>query len=266
MSSLTRSILVGAIAFGASLVGLALAQSAPPDMLNAAKGTIGGIIGLVSLLLALVLGFLVYTAFAIFATQQSEAFSLGPVIADIDLALSQYGPEATAGRVGLRASLRRSRDRFFGDAEHGAKLHTFEEVQSTYAALDGFFDSFEPQTDRQRRLVAKAWDLARKSHEVQMTMTRQLASPFPPRVLTVVICWAAALFLGDGLSSPFNAIAIGALFVGALAVATAIFLILELSNPYAGMIRISPMGLDSVLAALGEVAPAPAPEASAQAA
>ena len=257
MKPLSRSILVGAILFGASLVGLFLGHAAPDAMLTASKGTIGGVIGLVSLLLALVLGFLVYTAFAIFATQQSEAYSLGPVIADIDLALAQYGPEATGGRAGLRAALRRTRARFFDDAEHGPKAFGFQEIQSTFSGLDGYFDSLAPATDRQRRLLGKAWDLARKYNDTQMTMVRQIASPFPPRVLTIVVCWASALFFGDGIVSPANAIAVAALFVGALAVATAIFLILELSNPYAGVIRIGPEGVDGVLAALGEVSPAP---------
>ena len=266
MKPLTRSILIGAIAFGASIVGLLLGQAAPADMLNAAKGTVGGVIGLVTLLLALVLGFLVYTAFAIFTMQQSEAHSLGPVIADIDLALEQYGPEAAGGRAGLRASLRRTRARFFEDAELGPKIHSFQEMQTTFANLDGYFGSLEPKTDKQRRLIAKAWDLARKSHDVQMTMTRQLASPFPPRVLPIVICWASALFLGNGLVSPANAISVAALFVAALAVASAIFLILELSSPYSGFIRIGPAGLDSVLEALGDVAPARKEDANAEAA
>ena len=121
MKPLSRSILVGLILFAAGLVGLFLGQAAPAAMLTVSKGTIGGVIGLVSLLLALVLGFLVYTAFAIFATQQSEAYSLGPVIADIDLALAQYGPEAAGGRAGLRASLRRTRTRFFDDPIMGRR-------------------------------------------------------------------------------------------------------------------------------------------------
>lgn len=257
MKPLSRSILVGLILFAAGLVGLFLGQAAPAAMLTVSKGTIGGVIGLVSLLLALVLGFLVYTAFAIFATQQSEAYSLGPVIADIDLALAQYGPEAAGGRAGLRASLRRTRTRFFDDSDHGPKAFSFQEIQATFSGLDGYFDSLAPATDRQRRLLGKAWDLARKYNDTQMTMTRQLASPFPPRVLTIVVCWASALFLGDGLVSPANPIAVAALFAGALAVATAIFLILELSNPYAGVIRIGPEGVDAVLAALGEINPAP---------
>ena len=51
-----------------------------------------------------------------------------------------------------------------------------------------------------------------------------------------------------------NAVTVIADLAGAISIATAIFLILELSSPYTGLIRISPAGVDSVLHALGEVA------------
>ena len=85
-----------------------------------------------------------------------------------------------------------------------------------------------------------------------MLMARQLANPFPPYVLTVVVCWASALFLGDGLVAAPNALTVLAHLAGAAAIATAIFLILELSQPYTGVIRLSPAGLDRVLQVLAE--------------
>jgi hypothetical protein len=62
-------------------------------------------VGLVTLLLALVLGLLVFTAFSVFTTQRDEAYSLGPLVVEADLALELYGPDAAGGRAGLRAAL-----------------------------------------------------------------------------------------------------------------------------------------------------------------
>jgi hypothetical protein len=59
MSALNRSIAVAAITFGASLVGMALQSVAPADVLTASKASVGAMVGLVTLLLALVLGLLV---------------------------------------------------------------------------------------------------------------------------------------------------------------------------------------------------------------
>ena len=257
MQSLNRALAVGLITFGASVVGMIIQWAVPLDVLTASKGAVGSMIGLVTLLLALVLGLLVWTAFGVFTSQQSEAYSLGPVVADIDLALEHYGPEGASGRAGLRASLQRSRDRFFGDDKQGPRPYTFEEMKAIFAGLDGYFDSLQPKTDRQRRLVDKAWDLARKYQDTQMMMTRQLASPFPPHVLTVVVCWAAVLFLGNGLVAAPNTVAVIAHLAGAISIATAIFLILELSHPYTGYIRITPAEVDSALSALSKGASPP---------
>jgi hypothetical protein len=63
-------------------------------------------------------------------------------------------------------------------------------------------------------------------------MARQLYSPFPPYVLSVMVCWASALFLGNGLVAATNALTVLAHLAGATAIASAIFLTLELSKPY----------------------------------
>jgi hypothetical protein len=84
-------------------------------------------------------------------------------------------------------------------------------------------------------------------------MARQLANPFPPYVLAIVVCWAAALFLGNGIVAAPNAITVLAHLAGAVAVGSAIFLILELSTPYTGLIRLSSAALDRMLEVLGKV-------------
>jgi hypothetical protein len=252
MRSLTKAGAVAAITFGASLVGMALQWIASADALNASKGSVGAMVGLVTLLLALVLGLLVFTAFSVYTTQQSEAQSLGPVVIELDVLLEQYGPEAIRGRVGLREALGRSRRRFFGDARRGPEAHTFEETRATMHWMNTYFDSLEPPTERQRQLVTSARDLAKKFAETQMLMTRQLANPFPPYVLMVVVCWASVLFLGNGLVAAPGAVTVLAHLAGALAIASAIFLILELSQPYSGVIRLKPGGLDRLLKVLGE--------------
>src|SRR5947209_20612974 len=127
MSSISRAFVVASITFGASVVGMLLQGIVAADALTASKASIGAMAGLVSLLLALVLGLLVFTAFSVFTSQQSQAFSLAPIIAEIDLSLELYGLKAVGGRAGLRAALRRSRLRFFGDAKQGPKPFSFEE-------------------------------------------------------------------------------------------------------------------------------------------
>jgi hypothetical protein len=252
MHALKRAIVVGLTTFGASVVGLLLQSVVPAQILTEARGTVGAMIGLITLLLALVLGFLVYTAFAVFSTQQSEAYSLGPVIIELDIALEEYGPEGDGGRAGMRAALERSRARFFGNSELGPQPFTFEETRGTLQGMGKYFDSLKPASDVQRQWLATARDLARKFADTQMLMARQLANPFPPHVLTVVVAWASALFLGNGLIAAQNVVTVVAHLAGSIAVGSAILLILELSTPYTGLIRLSPAGIDKLLQVLGQ--------------
>jgi hypothetical protein len=251
-SSLTRSIAVAATTFGASVVGMALQWILPAQVLTESKGPVGAMVGLVTLLLALVLGLLVWTAFSVYTTQQAEAQSLGPVVIELDDLLEQYGPEAIRGRVGLREALGRSRKRFFGDLRHGPQAHTFEETRATMHWMNSYFDSLEPSTERQRKLLSSAQDLAKNFAQTQMLMTRQLSNPFPRFVLVVVVFWACALFFGNGLVATPNAVNVGAHLIGAIAISSAVFLILELSQPYSGVVRLSSAGLDRLLQVLGQ--------------
>jgi hypothetical protein len=250
MTPLYRAILVAAITFGASLVGMALQWEVPADVLTASKGSVGAMVGLITLLLALVLGFLVFTAFSVYATQQSEAQALGPVIIELDVLLEQYGADVQGARTGLREALGRARRRFFGDVKHGPQAHTLEETRATMHWMNTYFDKLQPPTERHRQLLTSARDLAKKFAETNMLMARQLANPFPPYVMAIVVCWAAALFLGNGLAAPPNAITVFAHLAGAIAIASAIFLILELSTPYTGLIRLSPDSLDRMIEVL----------------
>jgi hypothetical protein len=252
MRALTQAGVVAAVTFGASLIGMAMQWVVPAQVLTESKGAVGAMVGLVTLLLALVLGLLVFTAFSVFTIQRDEAYSLGPIVAEVDLALEQYGPEAAGGRAGLRGALERSRIRFFGDSERGPQPFTFEEMRAIFLSQNSFFDRLKPATDAQRALVTTAKDQVRKLADTQMLMARQLASPFPPHVLTVVVCWASALFLGNGLVAAPNAVSVVAHLAGAISIGIAIFLILELSSPYTGLIRLSPAGIDRVLEILGD--------------
>jgi hypothetical protein len=254
MHSYQRAIAVALATFGASVVGMALQLVVPAQVLADSKGTVGAMVGLITLLLALVLGLLVYTAFTVYSTQQAEAQGLGPVVIELDDLLEQYGPEALRGRVGLREALGRSRRRFFGDVKRGPQAHTFEETRATMHWMNTYFDSLQPATDRQRQLLASAKDLAKKFAETQMLMARQLANPFPQHLLVIVVLWASALFLGNGLVASPNAVTVSAHLLGAIAVASAVFLILELSHPYSGVIRLSSAPLDRLLLLLGDAA------------
>jgi len=248
MDSLRRAIIAATLTFAASAVGMALQHIVPETALADAKPAVGAITGLFTLLLALVLGLLIYPAFAIFTTQQSEAYALVPMVAKLDGLMAEYGPEAARGRPGLIAALERARVRFFGDHKRGPRTFTYLETRTTAVGVEAYFASLEPATERQRRLLDMSRSLAEQIADAQMLMARQLHNPLPNFLLVIVVAWAAALFFGNGLIAKVNMVVVGADFAGAAAIGSAIFLIAELSNPYTGFIRLDPAGLDGLIA------------------
>jgi hypothetical protein len=249
-SSIKRTIAVGSTTFGSAVLGMLAQLVIPAHTLSDAKGTIGAMIGLVTLLLALVLGLVIWTAFSVYTTQQSEAQSLGPVIVELDLTLEKYGPEAALGRSELRAALQRSRARFFGGGGRTPQPFTLEESRATMRGMGNYFDSLRPATDLQKQHLATARSLAVSFAQTQMLMARQLANPVPHFLLVVVVCWSAALFFGNGLASAINSVTVLTLLAGSIAISSAIFLIVELSEPYTGVFRLSSSGIDELQLAL----------------
>ena len=76
--SLNRAIAIAVTLFAASVAGMLLHLIVPSQVLTNSKGAVGAMVRLVTLLPALVLGLLVFTAFTVFTKQQAEAQSLGP--------------------------------------------------------------------------------------------------------------------------------------------------------------------------------------------
>ena len=62
-----------------------------------------------------------------------------------------------------------------------------------------------------------------------------------------LLFWTVALFFGIGLFAESNSLVLSALAFGALSIAFAIFLILELGQPYTGLMRVSPAALEQAI-------------------
>src|SRR5262249_30256233 len=91
----------------------------------------------------------------------------------------------------------------------------------------------------QRSLKTQAVNLAMDLAQVRTLLVVQSISSISKPMLVVVVAWLIVIFVSFSLLAPSNATANLALAVAALAVAGAIFLILELDRPFGGLIRIS---------------------------
>jgi hypothetical protein len=69
--------------------------------------------------------------------------------------------------------------------------------------------------------------------------------------LIVLIFWLIVIFVSFGLLAPHNWTVIGVLFVCALSVSAAIFILTAMNSPYNGFIRVSEAPLRGALELLG---------------
>ncbi len=67
----------------------------------------------------------------------------------------------------------------------------------------------------------------------------------------MVVFWLTINFMSFGLFASRNSTVIGALLVGAISVAGAVYIILEMDSPFRGLLRISDAPLRAVIEQLG---------------
>jgi hypothetical protein len=115
----------------------------------------------------------------------------------------------------------------------------YAQARADLQNIAAFFGGLKPADDRQRELIATARPFFIQVIQTTLLMSRQLASPVPK------------LPLSFGFLNAFNLVSVAAVALGSIAVASAIFMILEFSQPYSGLVRISSVGVDNLIAALG---------------
>jgi hypothetical protein len=250
LSLVLISILIFVITFGAGLLGLYVHKQLPTEQKNdSARSIVGQVGGLVSLLLALVLGTLIGTSFAFFGAQKTNVEMLSAQILELDQALAQYGPETKPARDRLRDAVQKAYDAFWGGGEPDPAILSVANPMAAFTATKAFLGTLTPTTDAQKQALASANALAAQIEHGRILMNLQVAShPVSTGLLVVLLIWAVVLFFGMGLFVESNNIVLSTMAFGALCVAFAIFLMLELGLPYTGMFRVSPAALQETLA------------------
>lgn len=168
----------------------------------------------------------------------------------IERLLAAYGPEAAEARRILRRHYQAvvealgARER--SQLEQLRRPATRSAIDDTHAAIR----ALAPRTGAQRELRAQALGFAARANENRWLLELQQHDTFSAP-LVVVVSWLTAIFTGFGRYATRNATVIAVLFVGALSVSGALFLILEMDDPFAGIVRISDAPVRRALDSMG---------------
>ena len=226
--------------FGAALVGMVLHVKLPDRHLDSdSRDVVKLVMGLIATMSALVLSLLIASASSSYDRQSNELKALSANIILLDRTLGSYGPGAQGVRDRLRDVVRQTHDRIWSPDGVRPEVLNSIETQSAAKANIGQLQSLSPTTDMERMMQRRALQQLDSISQARLLMFEQLGGSIPWPFLTVLVFWICVLFLGFGLFSPPNPTITVALLVGAVSVACAIFLILELNDPYRGLMRIS---------------------------
>ena len=236
-------------------LGLLLQRALPERYtIGPARDMVGAIVGLLTLLSALTLGLLIWTAYGVYAGQNVAVQTLAAKVLQLDMALEDYGPEAKPTRIMLRQRLGKAIDEIWNadmtDGEFVAK--SFAAALAIMKTHDGLLAKLQPATDEQRTALATANAALDAIGQSRLQMSFALSAPVSYPLVWTVVSWVALGFLGNGLMSKGSPTSVIAIVLGALAMASAFYMILDLSSPYMGVFRPSPAPLEQVLAVMGK--------------
>lgn len=236
-TTLTALIVFGCL-IAAVLLGRGLRRVLPQEHLSAdSRDVIKLAIGLVATMSALVLGLLVSSAKGSYDSERSEVIQMAAKVAFLDRILAVYGPEAAEARARFHNAVKGAVQQMWPEeTRQPAQLAPNAQAGNV---VYGILQALSPQDDAQRKLKEQAISVGLDIGQLRSLLAAQSVPSISTPMLIILVLWLAIIFLGFSTLAPPNVTAIFALTVSAVAVSGAIFLILELDQPFGGIIRIS---------------------------
>jgi hypothetical protein len=253
-------LIVLACVFGGVLFGMHLGKVLPHEHLSPdAKNVIVVSMTMVATVAAVVLGLLIASAQSSLDEKDGELRKEAAQIVFLDQTMAEYGSE-TADARNLLKQILIARINLIWPEENGAKLATeaigrgagAEVVQEKLLALS-------PKNDAQRWLQSTALQITRDLQTSRWLFVEQIDGTIQWPFLVVLVFWFVIIFAGVGLVAPRNGSVTLVLLITALSVAGSLYVMLEMEQPYRGLIKLSSAPLRTALTELGVKGTAPPP-------
>ena len=253
MTSVSAAVVSGACIFGGALLGMVLGKVVPPEHLSSdSRDAIKIGAGMISLMAALVLGLLVSSAKNNFDATNAAITQGSARVILLDRVLARYGAESEDVRRDLRSGVETNIAMLWPDERSAdSGLVALEHSTAMERVLEKI-RGLTPRSDAQRALQLQAQQLGNDILLSRWVQIEQARTTLPAAFLRILLFWLTMLYLTFGLIAPRNGTVTAVLFFGALSLATAVFLILEMNDPTRGAIRISSGPMRNALEHVGQ--------------
>ncbi len=237
---------------GGAVLGIVLRKLLPKDRFSdESKDLIKLGTALLSTLTALVLGLLITSAKSSSDVTTDEVKQIAAKIIQLDRNLRHYGPEANEARDVLRRMVTTNTDLLWTGGVSPAHS-ALGQGGTNIEAVQEKLRSLAPNNDAQRWLQTRALQIATEVEQLRWLSIERSERPIPVPFLVVLVLWLVVIFACFGLLAPRHRLNYGVIVACALSVSGAIFLILELDQPFAGLLRISDAPMRHAIAEMNQ--------------
>jgi hypothetical protein len=251
MSPLALSGIIFVLMLGGIILGSLLRNALPEHHLNKDSQDVVRLgVGLIATMAALVLGLLIAAAKSSFDTQSGQVKQITADIILLDNLLAQYGPDAGSIRRQIRSAIGPLADRLWHEKEPTATAPFASNAAAEKVYLE--IQALSPQNDMQRSIQARAVQVSTDLVQTRLLLFVETDNLVPVPFLIILIFWLIIIFASFSLFASLNATVFTFLSLFALSASGALFLILELSQPFTGLMMISSVALRNALGPVGQ--------------
>jgi len=253
MSALATALLIFASTLAGAQFGPVLRDLLPVEHLSEdAKDVVKLGTGFVASIAALVISLLVSSAKTSFDERMNEVCNAATDLIVLDRILADYGKDTAVARASLSTMTHRWVERIWPERGTKAELDPLRDGRPPIEILESEVRALKPATDAGKGLQSDALAIISDIQHTRWLLFEQLGRRDIPGIFIVVLgVWLSTIFLSFGLFAPRNSTVTTVYLICALSAACAIFLILEMDDPFNGVIKLSSAPFESVIAELG---------------
>ena len=196
--------------------------------------------GLIATLVALVLSLLISSANSTRVSVENEYTAALADVVLLDRYLAAYGPQSANVRRDVRDSFAQIFSQRWPGEDFGVRDRSLMGDRNQFVEIERGILALAPANAEQKWFQSQSLQLIHtisQIHRLAMSQERSAAPPWA--VLGVIVVCSAAIFAGFGLFVPPNTTIVFSFVVAALAVAAAMFLIVDLGDPFTGFLNMS---------------------------
>ena len=234
------------LALLAASLGVLFAQSALPSHHrdDGTVATVRLIANLFTVMTSLVLGLLISSAKGTFDTANRDIHQLAAGSILLDRTLARYGQEADLTRQKFEAFVSRTVGQNAAGQESESSDLTSEQL--LYAVGDSLA-GLKPKDEQHLSLWRDAHQQLQEIISLRWTLLEDAKGSIPTPLLIMLGAWLTLMFASFAYIAPRNLVVAASLCVAAFMVSAAIFLIIDMDEPFSGPVRVNPAPLERAL-------------------